>query len=95
MIFSKSILGAQKNRLIETVLLLEYPQHMFWLRNKKIFFCYTLVTKGLLGVCCVSDSVIIFTFWNDSHIGLDNIFLSVKLLIISYPSVLTYVLGAF
>ena len=29
------ILGAQKNRLIETVLF-ECPQHMFWLRNKKI-----------------------------------------------------------
>ena len=26
----------------------EYPQHMFGLRNKKkIFFCYTLLTKGL------------------------------------------------
>ena len=22
----------------------EYPQHMFWLRNKKIIFCYTLLT---------------------------------------------------
>ena len=25
----------------------EYPQHMFWLRNKKIKFCYTLLTKVL------------------------------------------------
>ena len=31
------ILGAQKNRLNETDLF-EYPQHMFWLRNKKIIF---------------------------------------------------------
>ena len=29
--------GAQKNRLIETVLL-SIRQHMFWLRNKKIIF---------------------------------------------------------
>ena len=26
----------------------EYPQHMFWLRNKKINFRYALLTKGLL-----------------------------------------------
>ena len=25
----------------------EYQQHMFWLRNKKIKFWYTLLTKGL------------------------------------------------
>ena len=31
------ILGAQKNHLNETVLL-SNPQHMFWLRNKKIIF---------------------------------------------------------
>ena len=30
--FSTCFLGAQKNRLIE------YPQHMFWLRNKEIIF---------------------------------------------------------
>ena len=30
-------LGAQKNLLIETILF-EYPQQMFWLRNKKISF---------------------------------------------------------
>ena len=28
------VFGAQKNRLIETILF-EYQQHMFWLRNKK------------------------------------------------------------
>ena len=42
------VLGAQKNRLIETFGCskepshrdgsFEYPQHMFWLRNKKIIF---------------------------------------------------------
>ena len=26
----------------------EYPQHMFWLWNKKIIFDYTLVTRGLI-----------------------------------------------
>ena len=31
------VLGAQKNRLIEMVSF-EYPQHMFWLRNKKVIF---------------------------------------------------------
>ena len=37
------VLGAQKNRLIETVNSFEYPQHMFSLRNKKIkFFVRTL-----------------------------------------------------
>ena len=25
----------------------EHPQHMFWLRNKKIIFCCTLLTKGM------------------------------------------------
>ena len=25
----------------------EYPQHMFWLRNKKVVFWYELLTKGL------------------------------------------------
>ena len=36
------VLGAQKNRLIETVV--EFPQHMFWLRNKKknTFSCAVL-----------------------------------------------------
>ena len=36
------VLGAQKNRLIENSYF-EYPQHMFWLRNKKIIFRYTLL----------------------------------------------------
>ena len=26
----------------------EYPQHMFWLRNKKIIFSYALLSGGLL-----------------------------------------------
>ena len=30
------------------MVLFEYPQHMFWLRNKKIIFCYALLSKGLL-----------------------------------------------
>ena len=25
----------------------EYPQHMFWLRNKKNIFCYALLSGGL------------------------------------------------
>ena len=25
----------------------EYPEHMFWLRNKKIYILYALLTKGL------------------------------------------------
>ena len=33
---STYVLGAQKNHLIERSF--EYPQHMFWLRNKKIKF---------------------------------------------------------
>ena len=37
-----NILGAQKNHLIETILL--STQHMFWLRNKKITLCYALLT---------------------------------------------------
>ena len=28
----------------------EYPQHMFWLRNKKIIFSYTLLSGGLGGL---------------------------------------------
>ena len=39
------VLGAEKNCLIETVLLSTYK--MFWLRNKINFFCYTLLAKGL------------------------------------------------
>ena len=25
----------------------EHPQYMFWLRNKKIIFCYTLLSGGI------------------------------------------------
>ena len=38
-------LGAQKNRLIEAVLF-EYPQHMFWLRNKKNNFLLRTLIWG-------------------------------------------------
>ena len=43
------VLGAQKNRLIETVLL--STQHMFWLRNKKVNFpvCTLIWRPGLYG----------------------------------------------
>ena len=39
------VLGAQKNRLRETVLL--STQNMFWLRNKKKNFCNTPLSGGL------------------------------------------------
>ena len=32
----------------------EYPQHMFWLRNKKIIFWYRLLSGGLLIHCSVT-----------------------------------------
>ena len=39
--------GAQKNRLIETVLLSTYSQHMFWLSNKKNnYLCYINITRA-------------------------------------------------
>ena len=42
-IFSIYVLGAQKNHLIHDCdSFFEYTQHMFWLRNKKCFFSYTL-----------------------------------------------------
>ena len=49
------ILGAQKTRLIETVLLsthkwdgsFEHPQHMFWMRNKKVDSIYALLSGDL------------------------------------------------
>ena len=41
------VLGAQKNHLIETVLLSTHNIIMFWLRSMKINFCYTLSTKHL------------------------------------------------
>ena len=56
---------------------------MFWLRIKKINIWYTLFTKGL-GKYQI----------NGSGIGLAEEYLSVKLLIFSFPSVSTYVLSA-
>ena len=44
----KYVLGAQKNRLNETVF--EYPQHIFWLRNKEHIFWYVLSTKHAKGM---------------------------------------------
>ena len=35
---------------------LEYPQHMFWLRNKKIIFLIALLTKGLLQTTLYHES---------------------------------------
>ena len=45
------MLGAQKNCIIEIVF--EYPQHMLWLRNKKLIFnCALLnVSRGLRILC--------------------------------------------
>ena len=44
--------GAQMNRLVETVQF-EYPQHVFWLRNKKINFkLHTLIWRPVL-VCFI------------------------------------------
>ena len=40
------VLGAQKNHLIEAVLI-EYLQHMFYLRNMKNSFNYRLSCRGL------------------------------------------------
>ena len=45
--FNICFFDALKNRLIETVLF-EYPQHMFWVRNKKIIFEYALLSRGLI-----------------------------------------------
>ena len=42
------IFGAQKNRLIDREGSFEYPQHMFWLGNKKMDFNHTFLSKGLL-----------------------------------------------
>ena len=49
------VLGAQKNRLVE------YPQYMFWLRNKKIIFRYAFLTKGLLIPNSESSNVLLCT----------------------------------
>ena len=40
----------------------EYPQNMFWLRNKKFDFFYTLLTKGLAsmyGCVCLSGPLLL------------------------------------
>ena len=39
----------------------EYPQHMFWLRNKKINFSYALLSGGLGGI----STLISWTGLND------------------------------
>ena len=31
----------------------EYPQHMFWSRNKKNIFNYALLSQGLSAVCAL------------------------------------------
>ena len=33
----------------------EYPQHMFWLRNKKINFSYALLSGGLKSLINIGD----------------------------------------
>ena len=33
----------------------EYPQHMFWLRNKKINFSYALFSGGLKSLINIGD----------------------------------------
>ena len=33
----------------------EYPQHMFWLRNKKINFSYPLLSGGLKSLINIGD----------------------------------------
>ena len=48
-------LGAQKNHLIE------YQQHMFWLRNKKIIFSYTLLSGGLPRAECFNCMISVYT----------------------------------
>ena len=67
------VLGAQKNGLIETVLL---STLMFWLRNKKIIFWYaacSLNTKGLLdamyqGVFSLPTFNYPITIWNSVNL---------------------------
>ena len=38
----------------------EYPQHMFWLRNKNIIFSYTLLSGGLDEPLC--ECFLLITF---------------------------------
>ena len=45
--FLTYVLGAQKNGLIETVLLSTHNIH-FGREVRKLFFCYALLTKGLV-----------------------------------------------
>ena len=45
--FLTYVLGAQMNHLIETILFSAHNIIMFWLRNKKNIFCYTLLSKDL------------------------------------------------
>ena len=40
----------------------EYPQHMFWLRNKKILFSYTLISGGLTQDRMLFDNIL-FAFF--------------------------------
>ena len=42
------VLGTQKNRLIETVLLSTHNKYMFWLRNKKIIFLLLTLNQKLV-----------------------------------------------
>ena len=49
-------MGAQKNRLIETVLLSTHNIR-FWLRNKKIFVTYSL-TKSCMSAWAINEDFI-------------------------------------
>ena len=40
----------------------EHPQHMFWLRNKKIIFEYTLLSEGMIGIKKISQKLCIFSY---------------------------------
>ena len=40
----------------------EYPQHMFWLRNKKIIFSYTLLSGGLIHTSMSNSSFFFLLF---------------------------------
>ena len=56
------VLGAQKNRLIETVLLSTH--NMFWLRNKKNNFLVELESTSILDIYFILD-----TFLRDTNQG--------------------------
>ena len=53
------VLGAQKNRLIKTVLLSTQNICFGW-EIRKLFFCYTLLSKGLLFSCLFSADWFIY-----------------------------------